>query len=162
MKIGPRDVLDLLKRSGSEFFRDDCPRLAAALSYYTVFALAPLIALLLLLAGVIWDPQEVQNAIGYQIRDLMGEQASREVLTMVAHKDPTGGQGPMATIVGLAMLAFGATGAFLQLQGALNKAWDVEPDPSQGGIRNFITKRVFSLGLILGIVFLLIVSLAIT
>lgn len=162
MKIRPRDVLDLLKRAGSEFFRDDCPRLAAALSYYTVFALAPLIALLLLIAGIVWNPQEIQNAIGYQIRDLMGEQASREVLTMVAHKDPTGGQGPMATIVGLAMLAFGATGAFLQLQGALNKAWDVEPDPSQGGIRNFVTKRVFSLGLILGIVFLLIVSLAIT
>jgi len=162
MKIGPRDVLDLLKRSGSEFFRDDCPRLAAALSYYTVFALAPLIALLLLMSGLIWNPQEVQTAIGHQIRDLMGEQASREVLTMVAHKDPTGGKGPMATIIGLAMLAFGATGAFLQLQGALNAAWDVEPDPSQGGIRNFITKRVFSFGLILGIVFLLIVSLAVT
>jgi membrane protein len=162
MRIGPRDVLDLLKRSGSEFFRDDCPRLAAALSYYTVFALAPLIALLLLIAGLIWNPQEVQNAIGFQIRDLMGEQASKEVLTMVAHKDPTGGRGAMATVVGLAMLIFGATGAFLQLQGALNAAWDVEPDPSQGGIRNFITKRVFSFGLILGIVFLLIVSLAVT
>ena len=162
MKIGPRDVLDLLKRSGKEFFGDDCPRLAAALSYYTVFALAPLIVLLLLMAGLLWDPQEVQSAIGHQIRDLMGEQASREVLTMVAHRDPTGGRGAMATIIGLAMLAFGATGAFLQLQGALNAAWDVEPDPSQGGIKNFITKRVFSFGLILGIVFLLIVSLAVT
>lgn len=162
MKIGPRDVLDLIKRSGKEFFRDDCPRLAAALSYYTVFALGPLIALLLLLSGLIWDPQEVQGAIGHQIGDLMGERASQEVLTMVAHKDPTGGKGPMATIIGLALLAFGATGAFLQLQGALNAAWDVEPDPSQGGIRNFLTKRVFSFGLILAIVFLLIVSLAIT
>ena len=162
MKVTPRDALDLFKRSGKEFFRDDCPRLAAALSYYTVFALAPLIALLLLMAGLIWDPQEVQSAIGHQIGDLMGEQASREVLTMVAHKDPTGGRGPMATIIGLAMLAFGATGAFLQLQGALNAAWDVEPDPSQGGLKNFVTKRVFSFGLILGIVFLLIVSLAVT
>src|SRR5687767_13289147 len=101
MKVRPRDILELLKRSGKEFFRDDCPQLAAALSYYTVFALAPLIALLLLFAGLIWDPQDVQNAIGYQISDLMGRQASQEVLTMVAHKDPTGGQGPTATIVGL-------------------------------------------------------------
>jgi membrane protein len=162
MKIRPRDVLELLKRSGKEFFRDDCPRLAAALSYYTVFSLGPLIALLLLLAGVIWDAQEVENAIGFQIRDLMGPQASREVLAMVAHKDPTGGRGPMATAVGLGLLVFGATGAFLQLQAALNRAWDVEPDPAQGGIKNFITKRVFSFGLILGIVFLLIVSLAVT
>jgi membrane protein len=92
----------------------------------------------------------------------MGQQASREVLAMVAHKDPTGGRGPLATVVGLGLLVFGATGAFLQLQAALNKAWHVEPDPSQGGIKNFITKRVFSFGLILGIVFLLIVSLAVT
>lgn len=162
MKIRPRDVLDLLKRAGSEFFRDDCPRLAAALSYYTVFALAPLIALLLLIAGIVWNPQEIQNAIGYQIRDLMGEQASREVLTMVAHKDPTGGQGPMATIVGLAMLAFGATGAFLQLQGALNKAWEVKPDPKKGGVRQFIAKRVLSAGMVLAVAFLLMVSLAVS
>ena len=162
MRIPVRDTLGLLKQSAKEFFQDDCPRLAAALSYYTVFALGPLIALLLLLAGLIWDPQEVQNAIGYQIRDLMGQQASHEVLAMVAHKDPTGGRGPLATGIGLALLVFGATGAFLQLQAALNKAWHVEPDPSQGGIKNFITKRVFSFGLILGIVFLLIVSLAVT
>ena len=162
MRIHPRDILELLKRSGKEFFSDDCPQLAAALSYYTVFALAPLIALLLLIAGIIWDPQDVQNAIGYQISDLMGRQASQEVLSMVAHKDPTGGQGPTATAVGLGLLIFGATGAFLQLQSALNRAWNVEPDPSQGGIKNFLTKRVFSFGLILGIVFLLIVSLAVT
>ena len=162
MKIRARETLGLMKQSGKEFFHDDCPALAAALSYYTVFALGPLIALLFLLAGLIWDPQEVQNAIGYQISDLMGKQASDEVLTMVAHRDPTGGQGPMATVIGLALLIFGATGAFLQLQSALNKAWHVEPDPSQGGIKNFISKRVFSFGLILGIVFLLIVSLAVT
>lgn len=162
MKIRVPETLALLTQSGKEFFHDDCPRLAAALSYYTVFALGPLIALLLLLAGLIWDPQEVQHAIGYQLSDLMGKQASQEVLAMVAHKDPTGGRGPMATAIGLALLIFGATGAFLQLQAALNKAWHVEPDPSQGGIKNFITKRVFSFGLILGIVFLLIVSLAVT
>lgn len=162
MRFSARDGVELMKQAGKEFFGNDCPQLAAALSYYTVFALAPLIALLLLIAGIIWNPQEVQNAIGYQIRDLMGAQASQEVLTMVAHKDPTGGKGPMATIIGLAMLIFGATGAFLQLQSALNRAWHVEPDPAQGGIKNFITKRVFSFGLILGIVFLLIVSLAVT
>ena len=162
MGFSARDGLDLLKRSGKEFFRDDCPRLAAALSYYTIFALGPLIALLLLLTGLIWDPQQVQNAIGHQIGDLMGPQASREVLSIVAHEDPTGGRGPMATIIGILLLIFGATGAFLQLQGALNRAWGVEPDPAKGGIKNFLTKRVFSFGLILGIVFLLIVSLAIT
>lgn len=162
MKVAARDGLELVKRSGKEFFRDEGPRYAAALSYYTVFALGPLLALLLLLAGVIWDPKDVQGAIEFQIRDLIGPEASREVLAMVAHRDPTAGKGGLATIAGLAILVFGATGAFLQLQDALNRAWNVEPDPAKGGIKNFLKKRIFSFGLILGIVFLLIVSLAVT
>jgi membrane protein len=162
MKGAARDGLELVKRSGKEFFRDEGPRYAAALSYYTVFALGPLLALLLLLAGFIWDPNDVRGAIEYQIRDLIGPEASREVLAMIAHRDPTGGEGPLATMVGLAILIFGATGTFLQLQDALNRAWNVEPDPAKGGIKNFIMKRIFSFGLILGIVFLLIVSLAVT
>jgi membrane protein len=162
MKNVARDALQLVKRSGKDFFRDEGPRYAAALSYYTVFSLGPLLALLILFAGVIWDPKDVQGAIAVQIRDLIGPEASREVLAMVAHRDPTGGQGTVATIVGLAVLIFGATGSFLQLQDALNRAWNVEPDPAKGGIKNFIKKRIFSFGLILGIVFLLVVSLAIT
>jgi membrane protein len=162
MKGAARDGLELVKRSGREFFHDEGPRYAAALSYYTVFALGPLLALLLLLAGVVWDPKDVQGAIEFQIRDLVGPEASREVLAMVAHRDPTAGKGLLATIAGLGILVFGATGAFLQLQDALNRAWNVEPDPAKGGIKNFIKKRVFSFGLILGIVFLLIVSLAVT
>jgi membrane protein len=162
MKSALRDGLGLVKRSGKEFFRDEGPRYAAALSYYTVFSLGPLLALLVLLAGVIWDPNDVQGAIEVQIRDLIGPEASREVLAMVAHRDPTGGKWTLATIAGFGILIFGATGSFLQLQDALNRAWNVEPDPAKGGIKNFIKKRVFSFGLILGIVFLLIVSLAVT
>lgn len=162
MMLAARDGLHLVKRSGKEFFKDEGPRYAAALSYYTVFALGPLLALVLLLAGFIWDPGDVQAAIAFQVRDLLGAEASREVLAIVAHKDPTGGKGPFATIAGLGLLIFGATGAFLELQAALNRAWNVEPDPAKGGIKNFLKKRVFSFGLILGIVFLLIVSLAVT
>jgi membrane protein len=162
MKGAARDGLEVVKRSGKEFFRDEGPRYAAALSYYTVFALGPLLALLLLLAGIIWDPSDVRGAIEFQIRDLIGPEASREVLAMIAHRDPTGGEGGLATIAGIGILLFGATGTFLQLQDALNRAWNVEPDPAKGGIKNFIKKRIFSFGLILGIVFLLIVSLAVT
>jgi membrane protein len=160
--IAPHDALALVKRSGKEFFKDDGPRHAAALSYYTVFSLGPLLALVLFLAGVIWDPADVQAAIAFQIRDLIGHEASREVLAMVAHRDPTGGKGGFATIAGIALLIFGGTGSFLELQAALNRAWNVEPDPAKGGIKNFIKKRIFSFGLILGIAFLLIVSLAVT
>lgn len=157
-----RDILGMFKDALWDFFGDDCPSNAAALSYYTVFSLPPLLALLILLAGLIWDPADVQNAIEFQIRDLIGPQGAAEVKTMIAHKDPTGGRGPMATVVGLAMLIFGAGGAFLQLQSSLNKAWEVAPDPAQNQIRNFFVKRVFSFGLILGLAFLMMVSLALT
>lgn len=162
MKGRVSDLLGVFKRTAKEFFKDDCPRYAAALSYYTIFAIGPLLALLLLVAGLIWNPQEVQTAIGYQIRDLIGPEASNEILAMVAHRDPTGGEGPWATLAGIGLLIFGATGAFLQLQDSLNRAWNVEPDPAKGGIRNFLLKRVFSLGLIVAVAFLLIVSLAVT
>ena len=157
-----RDILGMFKDALWDFFGDECPSNAAALAYYTVFSLPPLLALLILLAGLIWDPADVQGAIEYQIRDLIGKDGAREVRTMIAHEDPTGGRGPLATVAGMAMLIFGAGGAFLQLQSSLNKAWEVAPDPAQNQIKNFFLKRVFSFGLILGLAFLMMVSLALT
>jgi membrane protein len=155
-------VLGLLKTAVKEFGDDDCPRMAAALSYYTVFSLPPLLILLIMLAGLIWDPRDVQGAIETQIASLIGNDGAQQIREILAHADRPGSGGAVATALGLGALLFGATGAFIQLQGALNQAWEVEPDPAVGGIRNFITKRVFSFGMILGIAFLLLVSLALT
>jgi membrane protein len=69
---------------------------------------------------------------------------------------------PLAAILGVGVLLFGATGAFMALQSALNRAWSVQPDPAQGGIRNFITKRLLSLGMVLAVAFLILVSLALS
>lgn len=134
---------------------------AAALSYYTVFSLPPLLAILILLAGFVWDPGDVQGAIEAQIRDLIGNSGAVQVREMLAHKDPTGG-GALPKLGGIALLIFGATGSFLQLQTSLNRAWEVEPVPGKGQIRDFFMKRLFSFGLILGIFFLMMVSLALT
>jgi membrane protein len=76
-------------------------------------------------------------------------------------RDPAAG-GPLATILGIGALLFGATGAFVALQQALNRAWKVAPDPNAGGIKNFITKRLFSFGMILAVAFLLLVSLVVS
>jgi membrane protein len=73
-----------------------------------------------------------------------------------------GAGGLFATVLGIAALTFGALGAFMQLQGALNRAWEVKPDPKKGGIRKFIAKRILSAGMILAVAFLLIVSLAVS
>ena len=136
-----------------------CP---AALAYYTVFALAPLLVILLQVASLIWDPVEVRRALTYQFGSLMGQDVARQIETMiVSAEQKTSSTGPRL-LLSIAGLAFGATGAFVSLQTALNQAWKVEPDPKRGGIRNFMTKRVLSLGMVLGIAFLVLVSLALS
>ena len=162
MAISAGDTLGVLKHTAVDFWTDDCPRMAAALSYYTVFSLPPLLILLVTMAGVIWDPQDIQGAIEAQMRSLIGPDAATQVREMIAHAQ-SNRPGSIATrFLGAAALIFGGTGAFIHLQTALNDAWKVEPDPSQGGIRNFIVKRVFSFGLILFIAFMLLISLALT
>lgn len=156
-----KGVFVLLKDTFKDFMDDECPRLAAALSYYTVFALPPLLILLLLIAGAVWDPAEVQNAIQTQMGSLMGASGAQEIGNIINQAERPGGRGIKA-VLGVGALILGATGAFLQLQGALNRAWEVEPDPNTGGWKNFVFKRLLSLGMILGIAFLLLVSLALS
>jgi membrane protein len=161
--VGPKQVFALAKDTFSEFFKDEATWKAAALSYFTVFALAPLLVLLLQVASFIWDPAQVRDALTGQFQALMGPDVARQVETMMtsAERKTAAGSG-FRLVLSIAGLLFGATGAFVSLQTALNRAWEVEPDPKSGGIKNFITKRFLSLGMVLGIAFLLLVSLAVT
>ena len=161
--VTPKQVLALAKDTFSEFFKDEATWKAAALSYFTVFALAPLLVLLLQVASFIWDPAQVRDALTGQFQALMGQDVARQVETMMtsAEQKTAAGSG-FRLVLSIAGLLFGATGAFVSLQEALNRAWEVEPDPKSGGIKNFITKRFLSLGMVLGIAFLLLVSLAVT
>jgi membrane protein len=154
--------LDIIKQGVLDFIHDDCPTMAAALSYYTVFSLPPLLVLLLMLLGTLFDPQDIQGTLESQIRGLMGPSGAEQVRTILANADRPGSGNVIATVLGVAALVLGATGVFGQLQAALNKAWNVAPDPDQGGIRNFILKRVFSLGMVLGLAFVLLVSLVLS
>jgi membrane protein len=152
----------MLKKSAQDFSDDDCPRMAAALSYYTVFALPPLIILILLIVGAIWDPADVREALTGQMGNLMGAAGKEEVTTMMEEADNPATKKGVAGVLGVATLLLGATGAFLQLQAALNRAWEVEPDKTQGGLKNFIFKRLLSVGMVLTIAFLLLVSLLVS
>lgn len=152
----------LLKETFREFKDDEATRVAAALSYYTVFALPPLLVLLVTIAGAIWEPADVQGRIEGQIRALLGADGASAIRAMLENANRPGEGGLLPALLGIAGLLFGATGAFIQLQSALNTAWDVKPDPAQGGIRNFLTKRLLSIGMILGVGFLVLVSLALS
>jgi membrane protein len=155
-------VFAILKQSVRDFIDDDAPTMAAALSYYTVFSLPPLIVLLLMLLGAVLDPQDIQGSVEGQISGLMGPQGGEQVRTIIANADRPGSGNVVATVLGLVALVLGATGVFGQLQAALNRAWEVGPDPEQGGFKSFVMKRVFSLGMVLGLAFVLLVSLVLS
>lgn len=157
-----RGIVAIIKDSVKDFSQDECMPRAAALAYYTIFALPPLLVLLLMIAGTVWEPQEVQGALEGQFRGLVGHQGAQAIHTMIVQAEEPGGEGVMKTVLGIAGLMFGATGAFLALQDALNRAWEVKPDPTRGGVKTFLTKRLLSLGMVLAIGFLLAVSLALT
>ena len=162
MGLAVRSNLGLLKHTAVDFWNDDCPRMAAALSYYTIFSLPPLLILIISIAGWIWDPEQIRSSIEGQMGSLVGPEAALQVRAMVSHAESEEPGSIWTKIIGIGALVFGATGAFIQMQTALNDAWKVEPDPAQGGIRNFIVKRLFSFGLILFIAFMMLISLALT
>jgi membrane protein len=155
-----KQTFDLLKTTLSDFSNDRCPQMAAALSYYTVFALPPLLILILALVGVFVDPQDLHGRIVAEMRALVGTEGARLISGIITDANRPG-QGIMA-VTGVVALLLGATGAFTQLQEALNTAWEVKPDPRQGGIKSFLGKRVLSFGMVLVVAFLLLVSFVIS
>ncbi len=144
------------------FLQDGCPRMAAALSYYTIFSLAPLLVLIVLLTGTVVRTGAVEELLQGQLSGLLGPAGTEQVQTMIRNVERPGAGRPIATALGTVVFLFGATAAFAQLQAALNTAWKVEPDPTHGDIRNFLLKRVLSFAMILGVGFLLLVLLVIS
>ena len=150
-------VVRLLKATGHEFIEDNCPTMAASISYYTVFALPPLLVLVLTLVGLLVDSSDAESRIVTEVSGLIGPDAGQMVRTMIQQAaQPRSG---ISALLGVAALLFGATGAFMQLQRALNEAWDVPEKQRRGGIVGMLVKRLLSLGMILGIGFLLLVSM---
>jgi membrane protein len=140
---------------------DGCPAMAAALSYYTIFSLPPLLAILMLTVGSFVEPDTVRDLLTTQIGTLLGPGGADQVVQLVRNASRPEISGVAATL-GILALVFGATTAFANLQNALNTAWSVAPDPRRGDVGNFLLKRVISLAMVLAIGFLLLVSLAIS
>jgi membrane protein len=108
------------------------------------------------------DPQDIQGTIEAQMRDAMGTGGADQVRTILANADRPGAGGLVPAILSVVALLLGATGVFGQLQAALNKAWGVAPDPDKGGIKTMLVKRVFGIGMVLGLAFILLVSLVVS
>src|SRR5438477_1242404 len=151
--------LGLLKQTFSEWLEDKAPQLGAALAYYTVFSLAPLILVLLAIVGLIFqnDPAGAWKKITEQMSYFLDKSAV-DVVQNIAQKAAQPGKGLLATIIGIALALFGASGVFGQLQDALNTIWGVKAKPG-GGIWGFLRVRFLSFAMVGGICFLLLVSL---
>jgi membrane protein len=162
MATGPGGLFGIIKESVKDFVEDDCMDSAAALSYYTIFSLPAILVLILMLVGTVMNPSDVRGGFEGQLQALMGPSAGEQVRTIIQQAEQKPHNGAIPTLLGIAGLLFGATGAFGQLQKTLNRAWNVEPDPNQGGIKNFLTKRLFSFGMILVVAFFLLVSLVVS
>lgn len=153
-----RSVWRFVVEMVGSFFADDCPRMAAALSYYSIFAMPPLLGLMALGASSFVGPDELQALISRQMEEFIGVDSASRIVTVVQGAVTPELAGPTA-IVGLLALVFGATGAFVQLQDALNTAWGVQPDPRASDVRTFLLKRGVSLAMIGAFGLLLVVSL---
>lgn len=152
-------IWPLLKRSYQEWSEDEAPRLAAALAYYTIFSLAPVLVIVVAVAGLAFGADDVRGALIGQVRGLLGDDGADLVLGMLREaarpKDSL-----LAMVIAFATLLIGASGLFAQLQDALNTVWDVEPKPGRG-LLGTVKDRFLSFTMVLGVGFLLLVSLVV-
>ncbi len=155
-----RDLAWVFGRALSGWWNDNVPRLGASLAYYTLFALAPIIIVAITVAGFVFGTETVQREVTDQIGGLVGDQGARAVNAMVDASTKRGGNG-LATAIGLITFFLGATGAFLELQTALNGIWRVKPKPD-AGIKDMLLQRLLSFGLVIGVGFVLLVSLLVS
>jgi len=156
-----RSSVAILKQTAQEWLEDKAPQLGAALAYYTVFSLAPLILVLLAVVGFIFrdDPVGAWGKVTEQMSyflDRSAVQTVQEIVRQAAQPDKS----LLATIIGIALALLGASGVFGQLQDALNTIWGVKPKPG-AGLAGFLRKRFLSFAMVGGICFLLLVSLTI-
>jgi len=149
----------LLRQTFSEWLEDKAPQLGAALAYYTVFSLAPLILVLLAIVGWIFqkDPDGAWQKITMQMSYFL-DRSALAVVQNIAQKASQPNKSVIATIIGVMLALFGASGVFGQLQDALNTIWGVKPKPG-AGIWAFLRIRFLSFAMVGGVCFLLLVSL---
>jgi len=158
----PRSFITVISRTVQEFLDDQPFDLAGALSYYTLLSIGPLLLVVIAVAGLFLGSEAVRGQVVAQIADLVGRQSAQLIQTMLAssyHPE----RGMLAAIIGIALVVFGATTVFAQLQTSLNRIWHVvQAAPNTSVIWSLVRHRLLSLGLVLTVALLLLVSLVIS
>ena len=151
--------MGLLKQTFSEFANDNVLKLSAALSYYTVFSIAPMLFLIISFAGAFYGQDAVQGRLFGQLQQLVGSNAAVQIQEMIASTHLKN-ESTFGAIVGVAILLVGATGVFTEIQDSINFIWSIKAKPKKGWLK-LIINRLISFSLIVSLGFLMLVSLVI-
>jgi len=155
-----KGVIALFKETFTQWLEHKAPRLAAALAYYMVFSLAPLLIIAIAIAGAIFGKDAARGEIVAQINGFVGQNAASVIEKAISNASQPD-LSNIASLISIAVLLFGASGVFAQLQDALNTIWGVQPRPGRV-VRQFISKRILSFVMVVGLGFFVILSLLLT
>jgi membrane protein len=147
-------------RAWGDFWEDQAPRLGAALAYYTALSMAPLLILIIAVAGLAFGKEAAQGQLFTELRNMIGPEGAKMIEELVQNASKPA-SGILASIIGIATLIFGASSVATELRTSLNTIWDRPQDPNDG-IKEMITERSYALVVVLGCGFLLLVSLAVS
>ncbi|CAG4993561.1 hypothetical protein DYBT9275_01191 [Dyadobacter sp. CECT 9275] len=150
-------VFSLLSESFSEFINDNGMKLSAALSYYTIFSLAPMLLVIISVLSVFMEKSTIQGELFGQIQGLVGESAAAQLQEIIRNAQVSNKSG-VAAAIGIGTLLIGATGVFAEMQDSINYIWSIKAKPKKGWLQ-YLKNRLLSFSLILTLGFLLIVSL---
>lgn len=152
-----KQLVEIVKETAADWKADNATRLSASLAYYTVLSVAPMLVLAVSVAGLVYGEDAAKGQIAHQISGVVGAQAGQAIETVLMHaKAPE--QGIFGSLIGIVVLLFGASGVFGELQASLNEIWKVAPRPGRG-FWGIVQQRFFSFAMVLGVAFLLLVSL---
>ena len=154
-----KNLFHIFIQSAKDFCNDNALKFSASLSYYTTFSIAPMLIIIIGLAGLFFGREAVEGEVYQQFAGLIGPNAATLLQTAIQNVQITG-QGLLATIIGTVTLLIGATGVFTELQDSLNIIWSLKAKPRKG-IVQYLLKRMVSFSMVLTLGFLLIVSLLI-
>lgn len=152
-----RKAFSLLKDTAEAFSNDNAFKLAASLSYYTIFALGPLLIIVISLSAIFYGKDVVEGRLFEQLSDLIGADAALQVQNILANAQHTHATS-LGAIIGFIILFIGATGVFTEIQGSINFIWSVRAKPKKGWLK-YLLNRLLSFSLVIGLGFVLLVSL---
>jgi len=159
--MGFRTIARIIRRSVLSWFKDEASSMGAAIAFYTLFSIAPILLIVIWIAGVFITPEAVQAHVLAQMQMLLGNTGAAAVQTLLSSAK-YGGKNAFSTAVGIIALLVGATSVFAELQNSLNRIWRTPGAKRDGSVWVVVRARLLSFGLVLGVGFLLLVSLLVS